>query len=177
LQETKRREDFSRRFCFQLMEGCMGIELSGCCPLLQVFDMPTAVGFYCDGLGFEVVSHSGALSGAAGDFNWVLLDRKGTQLMLNTAYDEGERPEKPDRARVAAHGDTCIYFGWEDLDGLYSELRAKGLNAREPKVAPYGMKQLYVTDPDGFGLCFQWPVTQQSYDQWVEWYGLEEKRV
>jgi glyoxylase I family protein len=26
----------------------------------------------------------------------------------------------------------------------------------EPKVAPYGMKQLYVHDPDGFSLCFQW---------------------
>jgi glyoxylase I family protein len=29
----------------------------------------------------------------------------------------------------------------------------------EPKVAPYGMKQLYVRDPDGYGLCFQWPAT------------------
>jgi len=26
-----------------------------------------------------------------------------------------------------------------------------------PKVAPYGMKQLYVRDPDGYNLCFQWP--------------------
>jgi hypothetical protein len=23
-------------------------------------------------------------------------------------------------------------------------------------VAPYGMKQLYLRDPDGFELCFQW---------------------
>jgi hypothetical protein len=25
-------------------------------------------------------------------------------------------------------------------------------------VAPYGMKQMYLHDPDGFGLCFQWKV-------------------
>jgi glyoxylase I family protein len=155
----------------------MGIELSGCCPLLQVFDMPTAVAFYYDVLGFEVVSHSGDAAGPSREFGWCLLRRNGTELMLNTAYDQGERPEKPDLARVAAHGATCIYFGWEDLDGLYAELRAKGANPTEPKVAPYGMKQLYLTDPDGFGLCFQWPVTQQSYDAWVASYGLEAKSV
>jgi len=155
----------------------MGVELQGCCPLLQVFDMPTAIAFYCNGLGFEVVSHSGALSELPGDFNWVLLDRKGTGLMLNTAYEAEYRPPMPDPSRIAAHGDTCIYFGWEDLDGLYADLRARGLNPREPKVAPYGMKQLYMKDPDGFGLCFQWPVTQKGYDQWVEWYGLETKTI
>jgi len=155
----------------------MGIELSGCCPLLQVFDMPTALAFYCDALGFEVVSDSDNAPAASREFGWCSLRRKGTELMLNTAYDEGERPGKPDAARVAAHGDTCLYFGWEDLDGLYAELRAKGANAREPKVAPYEWKQLYVTDPDGFGLCFQWPVTQAGYDSWVEAYGLEAKAV
>ena len=111
----------------------MGIELRGCCPLLQVFDMPTAVEFYREILGFEIKGHSLALSDQAGDFNFVLLDRKGTELMLNTAYDEGERPPAPNPARVAAHGDTCVYFGWEDLDGLYAELRAKGAQAREPE--------------------------------------------
>ena len=33
-----------------------------------------------------------------------------------------------------------------------------GLNVNEPKVAPYGMRQLWFKDPDGYGLCFQWPV-------------------
>ncbi len=155
----------------------MGIELSGCCPLLQVFDMPTALEFYCDVLGFEVVSHSGNAAGASREFGWCLLRRKGTELMLNTAYDEGERPEKPDPARVAAHGDTCIYFGWEDLDGLYADLIEKGVKLNPPQVAPYGMKQLYVIDPDGFGLCFQWPATEQAYDSWVAAYGLEAKVV
>ena len=32
----------------------------------------------------------------------------------------------------------------------------RGLNIAPPKVAPYGMKQLYPRDPDGYCLCFQW---------------------
>jgi hypothetical protein len=39
------------------------------------------------------------------------------------------------------------------------------------------MKQLWFADPDGYNLCFQWPATQQMYDQWVAWYGLEPKNL
>jgi hypothetical protein len=33
---------------------------------------------------------------------------------------------------------------------------AKGVKCDPPEVAPYGMKQLYFHDPDGYGICFQW---------------------
>jgi len=151
----------------------MAIDFHGPCVLLQVFDMPTSVRFYCDVLGLEVKNQS-----QPGDnFNWGWLKGKGAELMLNTAYEEDSRPAKPDPARVAAHADTCLYFGCEDLDGAYQHLRAHGLKVNPPKVAPYGMKQLYVTDPDGYGLCFQWPATQENYDGWVKAYGLEPKTV
>jgi catechol 2,3-dioxygenase-like lactoylglutathione lyase family enzyme len=151
----------------------MAISFGGPCTLLQVFDMPTALRFYRDVLGLAVTSQS-----QPGDnFGWGLLRGKGVELMLNTAYDEGQRPPVPDPARVAAHGDTCLYFGCEDLDSAYQHLCAHGLKVDPPKVAPYGMKQLYVTDPDGYGLCFQWPVTQENYDGWVAAYGLEPKTV
>jgi hypothetical protein len=77
--------------------------------------------------------------------------------MLNTAYDEGQRPASPDPARVRAHGDTALFLGCEDLDGAYAYLKSRGIAAEPPKAAPYGIKQLYVTDPDGYRLCFQWP--------------------
>jgi catechol 2,3-dioxygenase-like lactoylglutathione lyase family enzyme len=151
----------------------MAIDFSGPCTLLQVFDMPTSVRFYRDVLGLTVTSQS-----QPGDnFNWGWLKGKGVELMLNTAYEEDSRPATPDPARVAAHGDTCLFFGCKDLDGAYQHLRTHGLKVNPPKVAPYGMKQLYVTDPDGYGLCFQWPVTQETYDAWVAAYGLEPKTV
>lgn len=158
----------------------MPIDFRGVVPLLQVFDMPAAVHFYRDVLGFEITDHSPDLPGedpGENHFGWALLKYAGCEIMLNTAYDEGQRPPHPDPSRIAAHGDTCLYFGCEDLDAAYQHLRAHGLKVQPPKVAPYGMKQLYVSDPDGFGLCFQWPVSQERYDQWVEAYGLEPKVV
>jgi catechol 2,3-dioxygenase-like lactoylglutathione lyase family enzyme len=133
----------------------MPIDIRGLCPLVQVFDMPTSVRFYRDILGFAVVSN--APLQAPDEFGWCMLRyADGTEIMLNTAYDYGERPEAPDPARIAAHGDTCIYFGCPDVDGAYQHIRAQGVDINEPKVAWYGMKQLYLQDPDGFGICFQW---------------------
>src|SRR5260221_189973 len=95
----------------------MPITVRGLAPLLQVFDMPASIAFYADLLGFEIVGRSGP----GRDIGWVLLELEGTQLMLNTAYDEGERPPTPDPARVAAHADTVIYFGCPDVDGAYAQ--------------------------------------------------------
>jgi len=132
----------------------MPIDMRGICPLIQVFDMPTSVRFYRDVLGFEIIDHA-PLHGPD-DFGWCWLRLGETELMLNTAYDYGERPPAPDPARVAAHGDTCNFIGCPDVEAAYEYLRGKGLDVKKPKVAHYGMKQLYLADPDGFGICFQW---------------------
>jgi glyoxylase I family protein len=133
----------------------MPIETTGICPLLQVFDMPTSIQFYRDVLEFQLVSHA-PLRGPD-EFGWCLLKNSdGSELMLNTSYDYGERPPEPDAARVSAHGDTCLYFGCPDVDAAHLHLLDKGLSIPPPKVAWYGMKQLYFTDPDGYGICFQW---------------------
>ncbi len=58
----------------------------------------------------------------------------------------------PDPARIAAHDDTAIYFGRPDVDAAYAHLRARGVAVKEPQVAHCGMKQLYVSDPDGYNL-------------------------
>jgi glyoxylase I family protein len=154
----------------------MGLEFVGSCPLFQVFDMPASLAFYCDVLGFEIDSHSGEASRLP-DVGWVLLRRGRTEVMLNTAYEREHRPAEADPARIAAHGDTALYFACEDLDGAYAYLRGKGVAAREPQAAWYGMKQMYLKDPDGYELCFQWPATQARYDEWVAAYGLEARVI
>jgi catechol 2,3-dioxygenase-like lactoylglutathione lyase family enzyme len=125
------------------------------CPLLQVFDMNTSLKFYCDVLGFRI--HESAGPKDALDWVWLKLD--DIDLMLNTAYETPFRPEHPDLARVASHDDTALYLGCPDVDAAYHELLSKGITLSPPTIAPYGMKQLYVHDPDGFNLCFQWPGT------------------
>ena len=108
----------------------MGIEIRGMTPLLQVFDMPTSIAFYRDVLGFEVVTTSRP---GAENFGWALLRLNGTELMLNTAYEEDSRPPEPDRARIAAHDDTAIFFGCPDVDAAYAYLRSRAENVKEPK--------------------------------------------
>lgn len=137
----------------------MSIEVESVCALLQVFDMPASVRFYRDVLGFEIV-HTSERDGDQFDWGWLRLNN--ADLMLNTAYEQEYRPAQADAARVAAHNDTCLYFGCPDVDAAYRRLREHGVEVEEPKVAPYGMKQLYVSDPDGYNLCFQWPVEETA---------------
>lgn len=135
----------------------MIVEFRGLVPLLQVFDMTVSLAFYRDMMGFEVVEASPEVETAEGRFShWMLLTRGGAEVMLNTAYDADERPAEVDRARWSGHGDIGLFIGCPDVDAAYAELLAKGLKLDPPKVAPYGMKQLYVTDPDGYGICLQW---------------------
>ena len=131
----------------------MPIDVRGMVPLLQVFDMGTSLTFYCDVLGFEVVMTDGR---PPAECDWLLLRLRDVEVMLNTAYEPQYRPPAPDQARVRAHEDIGLFFGCPDVDAAYAHLRRMGVNAPEPKVAPYGMKQLYVADPDGYVLCFQW---------------------
>jgi len=136
----------------------MALDVRGLCPLLQVYDMPTAVEFYRDKLGFAVISTSPALGGVD-RFHWVLMRHGDAELMLNTAYEfDDERPAVVDGRRVTGHGDCCLYLGCRDVDAAYEELKANGLDVEKPKVAPYGMKQMYLKDPDGYVICFQWAV-------------------
>ena len=133
----------------------MNIEVRGVCVLVQVFDMPTSIRFYRDILGFEVVQTTTPREGD--QFDWGLLRLNDTEVMLNTAYEQEFRPAQPDPARIAAHGDTCLYFSCPDVDTAYRYLRAHGIDVKEPQIAPWGSKQLYLQDPDGYTLCFQWP--------------------
>jgi glyoxylase I family protein len=102
------------------------MDIRGLAPMLYVFDMPTSIHFYRDLLGFELVTTS-----QPGDiYGWALLRLNGVELMLNTAYDDDQRPPAPDPARVSAHGDTALYFACEDLDAAYRHLLAHGINVK-----------------------------------------------
>lgn len=127
--------------------------LEGFAPLLQVFDMPRSLAFYRDVLGFTVAARS-----EPGDnLDWVLLRRDGIELMLNTMYERDRRPAAPPPDRTAAHRDTGLYFGCRDLEAACAHLRACGVDATSPATAPYGMRQVWARDPDGYQICLQWP--------------------
>jgi catechol 2,3-dioxygenase-like lactoylglutathione lyase family enzyme len=131
----------------------LSIKLEGVCPLLEVFDMARSLALYRDVLGFELVESAPP----GDDCDWCLLRLGGTDIMLNAQYERHDRPPAPDPARVAAHGDTSLFFGCRDLDAAYAHLRAHGIDVKPPVVRNYGMRQLSFIDPDGYSLYLQWP--------------------
>ena len=130
------------------------IKIDGMAPLIQVFDMPVSLKFYRDLLGFSVAMSSGE----GDDVDWVLLKINNTELMLNTAYEKELRPLKPDADRIAAHEDLTLYFGCPDTDALYRYLQANNVIVNKPEITKYNWKALNFKDPDGYGLCFHWPL-------------------
>jgi len=138
----------------------MPIKVQGLCPLIQVYDMPLSVAFYTKVLGFELEQHS-ARYATRDDielFHWCLLRVGNSQLMLNTAYEERERPAQRDAARQAWHSDTTIFFDCHDLDAAYEHLQAHGVECPPPATTYYGMRQLSFHDPDGYNIVLHHPV-------------------
>ena len=145
----------------------MAIDIRGLVPLLQVFDIQTSIRFYREMLGFE-------LAGASREpLSWALLRRDAMELMLNGACEDDARPAAPDPVRIAMHAGTALFFACPDVDGAFRHLRARGLDVKEPVVRDYGMKQLYLLDPDGYNLCFQWSVSPETVAGWRESNGVD----
>lgn len=147
----------------------MSIKLNGLAPLFQVYDMEASLHFYCDILGFDLISSDRDKP----PYGWVLIRLGNVELMMEPLYPAGKRPEVADAERYKHHHDMTIYFGCPDVDAAWRHLRSHNIAVDEPWVASYGMKQLYFTDPDGYGLCFQWPATKETFDAWKKWYGRD----
>jgi uncharacterized glyoxalase superfamily protein PhnB len=119
-------------------------------PLIQVFDMRRSVAWYRDVLGFEVLqTHE-----PDGHLYWAMLKLGDSVLMLNAKYEDDQRPASPPE-RVEGHGDLTLYFDCPNVDEAYELLKSRGCDVAAPRTRYYGMRQLTVTDPDGFELCFQ----------------------
>ena len=131
----------------------MPIQSRRATPLFQVFDMRRSVAWYRDMLGFEVVqSHE-----PDGHLYWAMLRLGDATLTLNAQYEDEDRPAQ-EPPSSPGHRDVTLYFDCPDVDAAHKHLGAKGVKSSGPKVTYYKMKQLAVTDPDGYELCFQQPV-------------------
>lgn len=131
----------------------MALIINGLVPLLQVFDMARSVQFYTELLGFENVE----TSRPDGDhYDFCLLRNGDTAIMLNTAYERQHRPDV-EPARSNDPRTISLYLSCPDVDEAYRHLSSRAWAVDPPVDTDYGMRQLYVKDPDGYLLCFQHP--------------------
>ena len=131
----------------------MARSLDGLTPLLEVFDLPTSLAFYRNVLGFDMVSGD--------DTWWCMLKLGNATLMLNTAYEQEERPLIPEPQQVRGHGDLSLYFD-TNPDEVYALLQSKGWQVTAPVEKSYGFRQVTTHDPDGFQLCFIRPSSRSA---------------
>src|SRR5262249_51949023 len=99
---------------------------------------------YRDQLGFSLAGRADA----QGKIFWCRLERGGASIMLQQAEHEDGPAEERGRG-------VAFYFVCDDADAVYAELCSRGLELDPPKVAHYGMKQLFVVEPDGYSICFE----------------------
>ena len=85
-----------------------------------------------------------------GKLQWCRLQRGGAAVMLQQACEE-DGPAAGRRRGVE------FFFNCDDADAMYAELSGAGLNIAPPKLAFYGLNQIFVADPDGYQFCFQSP--------------------
>jgi hypothetical protein len=87
-------------------------------------------------------------------FHWCMMRSAEATIMLNTEYDEGERPaERPEQGDQRFG--TWFYYGCPDVDGAYEKLKAAGVRCKPPRLTMYGGKYGFRTisfrDPDDMG--------------------------
>ena len=118
------------------------------CPLLAVQDIDRSIEFYRDRLGFSIVGKADS----EGKIFWCCLERDGASVMLQQADEEDGPAEGRGRG-------VTFYYVCNDADAIYGELSSRGLKLDAPRVAYYGMNQLFVPEPDGYAICFESPVS------------------
>jgi len=107
-----------------------------------VNDVDEALPFYTDVLGFKVDMHPapGFASISKGDLT-VLLNKPGG--------GGGAGQSMPDGSVPAPGGWNRFQFEVEDLDAMYSKLKADGARFRSEVITGNGGKQVIVEDPSG----------------------------
>jgi catechol 2,3-dioxygenase-like lactoylglutathione lyase family enzyme len=115
-------------------------------PLLRVTDVSRSLRFYRDQLGFRLVNEASQRD----RLFWCRLERGGACVMLQ----QSEPPEDAPLAAPNSRG-VVFYFVCDDANATYEELTSRGMNLNAPTVAYYGMKQLFVPEPDGYEICFE----------------------
>ncbi len=105
-----------------------------------VTDVETAVAWYMDHLGFELLSKQAP---AFAD-----VKRGALRLLLSGPTSSAGRP-MPDGERPGAGGWNRIHLIVDDLTAEVSRLRAKGVKFRNDVITGPGGSQILIVDPSG----------------------------
>ena len=117
-------------------------KITSIAPQFLVDDLKASIDYYRTCLGFET------------DFVYesfyASVSRDGCAIHLKCAPKDGS-----DRVHRKENEHLDASIGVEGIENLFDELKSKGaLIVRPLEDRPWGCKDFYVEDPDGYLLCF-----------------------
>ena len=115
-------------------------------PMLRVPDVPAALAWYREVLGFR--------SDEDGSTGWAALQRDGIALMLS-AFNAHEGDAAP-----AFTG--SLYLRCDDVDGWWSRLQGAARVCYPIEDFAYGMREFAIYDCNGFLLQFGQPIAREA---------------
>jgi catechol 2,3-dioxygenase-like lactoylglutathione lyase family enzyme len=108
-----------------------------------VSEYDPAISFFVDGLGFEVVEDSPALTNDGRPKRWVVVRPAGAATGLLLARADGE-----DQAAAVgrqAAGRVGFFLQVEDFDAAYARMASAGVQfLTAPRIEPYGQVAVFI---------------------------------
>lgn len=114
-------------------------------PLFNSNNLARLVEFYQE-LGFEMVNSWEP----DGELQWCLVEFEGAPLMLQQSDD-----------LAVVRRDIEIYIVCDDVLPIRERWIRKGLAVSKAHDAFYGMRQIFIKDPDGRTICFESVIKEQ----------------
>ncbi|MGH2501072.1 MAG: bleomycin resistance protein [Ktedonobacterales bacterium] len=122
-------------------------------PNLMVEDVDATIAFYRDTLGFTVTG----TAPDASPYVWASLKGGDVEIMLQARHSlEDELPQLTGKPLGAS---LTFYIGVDDADALHSAIKDKAAIIKAPMTAPYGAREFYAQDPNGYILGFSSPLS------------------
>ena len=124
------------------MEKSPEPRLTSLAPQFLVDDLEGAIAYYRDALGFSFGEPYGGF--------YAIGRRDGLELHLKEApKNESERRHRRDNEHLDA------YAGVDGIEAFYESCRASGARIVKPlSERPWGTKDFYVEDPEGYIIAF-----------------------
>ena len=120
-------------------------------PVLQVRDVKTSAGFYCDTLGFA--NHGFWTDEEPDRPEFCIVQRGDVTIALDRARD----------GAVPLNQYWAAYVYVEDADALHTEFAEHGADILEPPYdAPYGLREFTLRDPDGHLIAFAHDIVRNA---------------
>jgi catechol 2,3-dioxygenase-like lactoylglutathione lyase family enzyme len=121
---------------------------------IVTFDLEGTVAFYEGLLGLKRAESPGAAFGFKGAW---MVDALGNAI-VHLGLKEPDRDYGPEHQPGTVTGAVHhVALRCEDFDGAITRLQAMGIAYRASDVATFGLRQIFVTDPNNVNLELNFP--------------------